>query len=95
MQADILLCCMEKFRHLRLRKPDGLIFYPDCYVKFCAFRLVNDYLILVGSGRTDRNIFLHRQLLWHTSGKKRQRLHTCALNIDSKIQFVNRPARFF
>jgi len=26
--------------------------------------------------------------------EKRQRLHACALNIDSKIPFVNRPAQF-
>ena len=74
MQADILLCGMEKFRHLRLREPDGLVFDPDFDVEFPTLRLVNDYLVLVGTGR---NIFLHRQLLWHTSDKIPKTTHLC------------------
>jgi len=74
MQADILLCGMEKFRHLRLREPDGLVFDPDFDVEFPTLRLVNDYLVLVGSGR---NIFLHFWLLLH---KKRTVPH-CAETI--------------
>lgn len=39
----------KKFRHLRLREPNGFIFYPDFNVKFPALRLIHDNLILVGN----------------------------------------------
>ena len=45
MQADILFSGMEKFRHLRLREPDGLVFYLDFDMEFSALRLVHDNLV--------------------------------------------------
>ncbi len=48
---------MKKLRHLRLRKPNTLIFNTNCDVEFSTLRLVNDYLVLIDN--TGHNIFLH------------------------------------
>src|SRR5713226_901693 len=53
MQADILLCGLEQFRHLRLRKPDTFVDKTHFQPRGAIFRLVQKNIALVsleGSG---------------------------------------------
>jgi hypothetical protein len=42
MKANVLLCRLEKFGHLRLRQPNGFIFHTDINACVAVLSLIDD-----------------------------------------------------